>query len=241
VIGGLVGILGWIGVNPFQPDVPQPGQRATVPDPFLYVGTGDSIHVARAQPCDGLLGLCLGQAAMVAVQALGPEEAPGYPASDGDGGVCHRWRPRQLDTVTICEKFGNIYSFRIDSFSSAPVRIAAPHGLVIELPGDMAFEAERVTKAFDDKPYESAFLHGEGESVFSFDWFLPAVTEGIPDASLSLIGRSPNLIPADPDPCPGTEFYYPYETGVSLSANASATTIVLAMNNFKVPWLPRGC
>ncbi|WP_250029292.1 hypothetical protein [Paractinoplanes maris] len=209
----------------------------TAPDPFLYVATGNGLHLSRQQTCDGLFGLCLGQTIDFALQAFGPSEADGYPQAGGNEGgrteVCHGWTPKQIDLITVCAADGAIEMIRVDSSSASPMRIAAPEGNTVTLAELAKEEAAAVTAKLGDKPYSSEYLTGEGESIFSFSWYLKPPPDGPSDTVMHLIGRLPQF-PSDlPEPCPGqTEIHYPYNSLLPLSAKATIMTVEVTTTDY---------
>jgi hypothetical protein len=235
VIAGITGILGFFGINASGDDSssksPPVGSSAesaasvgpTAPDPYLYIAF-NSIHVARKQPCIGLLGLCLGQSISVAIQALGTAEADGFPEPEPPDGSCHGWELKQLDRITICERKGGIRRIRIDSLAQSTVRVAAPRDTTIVFPDPIADVGTLVTSGLQAEPYASDFVNSEGETIFSFSWYLSAPPDGPPDTTMTVIGRRPGSQEDKPH-CPGSDAYYPYQTVRALGGDVPITSV----------------
>jgi hypothetical protein len=202
------------------------------PDPFLYIATGNLLHLSREQTCDGLFGLCLGQPVDFALSALGNAEADGFPLANGQIGgqtsTCHGWKPKQLDQVTVCDLNKTISSIRVDSYSTSPIAVAAPHGNVVTLGGLSSEEAAKVTGKLARKPFRSEYVPSEGESIWSFEWYLDQPPDGDPDTEMWVIGRVPKMLGSPPDPCPGAEDNYAYNKLQPLSDQAPVTSVTVA-------------
>ncbi|WP_330440494.1 hypothetical protein OHB44_09915 [Micromonospora sp. NBC_00821] len=205
--------------------------RLAGPDPYLYVGLDDSIHLARKQACPGLFGLCLGQPVQLALDSFGITEIEGFPQSEGrPGATCHRWHPKHLDTVTVCDVGGAIESIRYDSLSRTSLALAAPEGVVVEFPAAIPTQAPLITTAFQDKPFLSTYVPGEGEGIFGINWFLPQESEGTPDAYLAIVARAPGLFEIDARPCIGEDdVYYPYDEILQNGEMAIITSVEVNM------------
>ncbi|MFI2712166.1 hypothetical protein ACH495_18780 [Micromonospora sp. NPDC018662] len=201
--------------------------RFTGPDPYLYVSFDDNIHLARKQTCPGLFGLCLGQPVQLALDSFGTTEIEGYPQSGGQSeSTCHRWHPKRLDTVTVCDSSGAIESIRYDSLSSTNMTMAAPEGTVVEFPTTMPIQAPLITEGFHIAPFLSTYVPSEGEGIFSISWFLPQEAEGTPDAYLAIVARASGLFEIDARPCKGEdEIYYPYSDVLRTSKAATVTSV----------------
>jgi hypothetical protein len=246
VLAGLLGILGYFGIAPEGTDPKgSPSRPAEVvpTDPYLYVAFG-SQHIARTQDCEGLLGLCLGQPVSLAIQAFGTREASGFPQSGGGPSeygratTCHRWELARIDSMTICDDNGAIVSVRLDSFSSTELNLAAPQNLKIQFPFSVASNAANITNALRGRPFESQYLQGEGESVFTFQWFFPAVTEGSPDTKIRIIGRIGTFPSKQPTACSEEPVRHKYNDVLVLSKDAQITSVEVALtapNDFKEP------
>ncbi|MET0416313.1 MAG: hypothetical protein ABW022_09855 [Actinoplanes sp.] len=195
-----------------QPSSAGSANRAlSAPDPYHYVAFEESRHLARKQTCAGLFGLCLGQPIHLATDAFGDTEVDGFPQSGMPGEMCHRWRPKRLDTVDVCEVSGAIRSVGYVSLSSTSIALAIPEDAVIGFPGELADQAGSITEAFRAEPFSSTYVIGDGESIFAMDWFLPQEAEGTPDTHLFLVARDPDFPKEGIRPCQGeTEIYYPY-------------------------------
>lgn len=217
--------------------------RLDGPDPYLYVGFDNSVHLARKQTCAGLFGLCLGQPVQLALDSFGTTEVDGFPQNGGrPGATCHRWHPKHLDTVTVCDFAGAIESIRYDSLSSTSLTLAAPQDVVVEFPATLPIQASLITEAFKNKPFSSTYVPGEGEGIFGMDWFLPQEAEGTPDAYLSIVARVPGLFEIDGRLCLGEDdVYYPYDELLRSGEMAIITSV--EVNLTKAGYLrgPKNC
>lgn len=231
VIAGTLGILGWFGIGPGSPS-PSPSDSGTVEvNPYLYVA-GEGSHLPRKQDCDGLLGFCLGQPLSLATEAFGTTEADGFPQSGGEteGGLpltCHRWQTARIDTVDVCAAQKAIESISIVSLGISKLTVATPNEGIVEFAAPSDFAAERMTELLG-RPFRSAYLQGEGEAVYAYDWFFPAATEGGPTSKISLVGRVGSFPQPPPPRCPGEELQTPYRLVVKLSAKAPVTSVTVA-------------
>jgi hypothetical protein len=165
------------------------------PDPNSYVSY-DGTWIARKQDCTGLLGLCFGQPISFATQDFGSKESEGYPTAGGgtefsDATMCHAWDLPRIDSVTVCEDHGAIYSIRAYNLGETNLSAAAPNGLTIYFGNPLGDDAEALTTALHGKPFESEVLSDEGASIVSFGWFFPQVGEGPPDVKIELVARLP--------------------------------------------------
>jgi hypothetical protein len=192
------------------------------------------LHLDRQQACDGLFGLCLGQPISFALQAFGPSEADGYPQSDGTpGGECHGWKPKQLDLVTICGTQHAIQDIRVDSSSASPVAVAAPDGNKITLSEVTRDGAAAVTGRLSTEPYSSTYTPSEGESIFSFSWYLSAPPDGQADTVMTIIGRTTKSVNQPQRPCPGvSDVYYHYRDLLPLTALATTTSVEVSTTEY---------
>jgi hypothetical protein len=147
-----------------------------------------------------------------------------------------RWDLERIDSV--CEDKGVIVSIRLDSFSVAELNVAAPRDMEIQFPLDIASNAAMITNTFRDRPFESQYIQGEGESVFTYAWFFPTVTEGQPDIKITVIGRSGNFPSEPPTPCSQELVRYRYGDILAISKDARTTSIevgLTAPHDFKEP------
>jgi len=192
-IAGVVGILGWLGIQPGREGSNSAsGDRAIVaPDPYQYISFDDHTP-PKAQECVGLLGLCLGQSRNLAFQQFGQTETEGMPRRDltSPSVLCHGWRPARLQQVIICEENEEIVSFEIWLVPGpSNARMSLPEGVQVTLPSTLPEVAQSITRGMGRGPFDMTKLDGEGYWIDWFSWRYVSMEEGVPYASIQIGGR----------------------------------------------------
>ena len=238
VLAGMAGLLGWIGLAPnwFDNGNTNSGGGAAPggPDPYMYVEF-DSVTPQRAQECEGLLGLCLGQPIEVAYSALGSTQADGFPqnVTPSDRQVdtrCSRWTPAQLTSIDVCDVNGSISSVSVTFSGQSPVSMSMPGRFILRELRTLNSAAETVTDEYRSRPFQSFFFAAEGEFVSGLSWFMPSTAEGLPYAKISLDGRSTESpIEGEPASCDDTYTQMRYEDVLSAVESMSVETVKVSL------------
>jgi len=238
ILAGAVGILDFLGLGPGDGAPPTSIERSAGPfaaDPDLFVAYPPETRV-RKQECVGLFGLCLDGPIDAAFDAFGRAERGGYPKASYtvEGGLCHGWDRQGFIEVLACEKGGEIYSIQAYMNPEAKFTLSLPGVGGVTFPVSLLEFSEHIEDASRGGPgpqvggvgltpgfIGSSTAQGEGfdEFVDSYYWY--ELSEGIPIAGLTAIGRRSWNDP-DPDSYPAVNcdersyFTVQQETHVSM-------------------------